>query len=155
MKTHQRRWNNRHVDFNLDDSWLERLNALNLFNLISICEGHSCDKHPYDKQPHINLRLTSQHLSKIHIRWLTCREAIHALVATSPVCNDIYIHASFSHEYSFPDASIRHEEFGIQVLCRRLRNQPTLEPWFDLWFQQAITLIETFDMQLTYILIDC
>jgi len=155
MKTHQRRWNNKHVDINLDDSWLERLNALELFNIISICEGHSCGEHPYDKQPHINLRLKSQHFPNIHSRWLACREAIHALVGTSPVCDNIYIHTSFLLEDSFPDASIRYEELGVQILCRQLRAYPTPEPWFDLWFQQAITLIEAFDMQIASILFHC
>lgn len=155
MKTYERSWKNKYVDANLEDSWLDCLNALNLFILVSICEGHSCSKHPYEKQPHINLRLKTPLLAGIHTNWVSCREAIHALVLKSPACDDTYIHASFSHEYSFPDASIRHESFGVQVMCRYLRKHAMPECWFDSWFRHAITLIEVIDLRLADILNHC
>jgi len=43
---HERHWVNhngdvnRHVDVNLENAWLESLNALEAFDLRSICEGH-------------------------------------------------------------------------------------------------------------------
>jgi hypothetical protein len=58
----QLEWNGRFVDIDLEDQWLESLNDLIHFNLISICEGHT-DRNRY---PHINLRLKAAFLPKNH-----------------------------------------------------------------------------------------
>ncbi len=55
-RDHERRWRDHCVDINLEDAWLERLNQLRCFHLISICEGH-----PGRSRPHVNLKLKQEH----------------------------------------------------------------------------------------------
>jgi hypothetical protein len=57
-RDYEREWSGFCVDRNLEDDWLERLNRLQAFSLISICEGH-CDHRtePSGKASHIKLRL--------------------------------------------------------------------------------------------------
>ncbi len=63
----QRRWRDRCVDKNVDDLWLESLNDLNAFDLISICEGHPGRRfHDY---PGINLRLKAENVHHVIGAW--------------------------------------------------------------------------------------
>lgn len=148
---HKRLWRTFHVDLNISCSWLERLNDLKAFNLISICEGHHLQIHPYDKQSHINLRLKPLYLAEAITEWQPCRDNIHSLVDQSPVSDDIYVHASLSLDYSFPDSAISREEFGVQFLSKHHRTQTSPEPWFEKWFQQTVELIESIDAQIVAI----
>ena len=60
-QTHEKRWLDYCVDKNLDEHWLEELNSLQAFNLVSICEGHfSQAKNPSKKFAHISLKLKSK-----------------------------------------------------------------------------------------------
>ncbi len=59
----ERAWNNHNVDMNLNDAWLEALNSLRTYNLISICEGHvSGGRGIGHSRPHINLRIKEQYI---------------------------------------------------------------------------------------------
>jgi hypothetical protein len=40
LQKYQRQWKDYQVDKNLSDEWLESLNRLKCFDLISVCEGH-------------------------------------------------------------------------------------------------------------------
>lgn len=57
----QRPWQTFSVDAMLEDEWLERLNGLKCFDLISICQGHADapEDHPR-RRPHFNLRLKDE-----------------------------------------------------------------------------------------------
>lgn len=60
--SHERVWRGRCVDKNLLDGWLDALNSLSCYSMISICEGHSERmRTPNGGRPHINLRL-KEHL---------------------------------------------------------------------------------------------
>lgn len=57
-REHERSWRGRCVDRDLEDGWLEALNALKALNLISICEGHVAERPNSPRvRPHINVRL--------------------------------------------------------------------------------------------------
>jgi hypothetical protein len=62
-RPHERLWVNHtgdvsyNVDINLEDAWLESLNALEAFDLRSICEGHPRGTEAQGgAHPHIHLR---------------------------------------------------------------------------------------------------
>ncbi len=61
---YQRKWKDFLVDMNIEDHWLEKLNALNTLKLISICEGHADagNRQLMRTRPHINLRLKPAYL---------------------------------------------------------------------------------------------
>ncbi len=54
-RDYERPWKDKCVDKNLKDEWLEDLNALLVFDLVSVCEGHP--QSMYTCQPHLNLQL--------------------------------------------------------------------------------------------------
>ena len=64
-REYERIWKGRYVDKHLADHWLEALNGLSCFNLISICEGHTTVDHHPREYPHINLRMKPECFSLI------------------------------------------------------------------------------------------
>jgi hypothetical protein len=61
-RPHERLWRDYCVDKHLEDEWLESLNALKSFNLISICEGHLHQNLTNRAYPNINLRIKDEYL---------------------------------------------------------------------------------------------
>ncbi|MFM8217127.1 MAG: hypothetical protein ACKN82_21130, partial [Pirellula sp.] len=58
------------VDEGLENDWLCRLNALQLFELTSICQGHeSMQRSAFRSYPHIVLRFRAHVVSEA-IRWI-------------------------------------------------------------------------------------
>lgn len=73
----ERRWRNYCVDRNLKDDWLERLNGLKIFDLISICEGHEDEADIVARRlPHFNLRVRENMIGMLDRRWGSDRERI-------------------------------------------------------------------------------
>ena len=66
----KRLWPAYQVDEGLENDWLCRLNALQLFELTSICQGHeSMQRSAFRSYPHIVLRFRPQVVSEA-IRWI-------------------------------------------------------------------------------------
>jgi hypothetical protein len=80
------------VDRNLEDDWLEGLNGLEAFSLISICEGH-CDRQaePSRTPPHVKLRLGENLLPSIASRWDEHKMAIVSEVTRLFQAGDTYV----------------------------------------------------------------
>jgi hypothetical protein len=145
-------WGKYSVDPNISENWLERLNNLKLFDLVSICEGHFKEVHPYNRQPHINLRLKDEYLKYMFSHLPACEKTIQNILGLSPVCDDVYMHLTFLHEHSLPDSIIRYDRLFIEFISRFLRKEPYEESWFILWFCQTVTLIEEIDVHISGIL---
>ncbi len=78
-REHERLWRDRNVDRNIEDGWLETLNALTALNLISICEGHATSAHNRRRsRPHINLRLKPSLLPQAVRLWGALSSALEA-----------------------------------------------------------------------------
>ena len=148
MKPYERAWRNRHVDANLADEWLERLNSLCIFDLVSICEGHWQMKHPYDARPHLNLRMKPHCLSQALAKWGDCKDIIQKTVNQLPNSEETFVHARLALDYSFSDTSFRDEGVQMQFECSRRRTRDLPEPWFDGWFRCVVAGIEALDKQL-------
>ena len=77
----ERRWRDRCVDTGLKDDWLERLNALAVFDLISICEGHPDEpEFEHRRTPHINFRVKEIHAETIAALWNSEQATLAALM---------------------------------------------------------------------------
>jgi hypothetical protein len=145
MKSYERAWRDRHVDKNLADDWLERLNSLRIFNLISICEGHWEMEHPYDARPHLNLRMKPCYLSEALAKWDDCKDIVQDTVNRLPNSGEIYVHAHLALDYLFSDASFRDEGFSMEFECCHRRTGDLPEPWFEEWFRCLVSGIEVLD----------
>ena len=153
----KRLWRTYQVDEHLRDEWLGQLNSLNVFRLISICQGHESTRpnHP-SSWPHIHLRLGPERVP----------------LATS------MIFGGASNSFSIPDASTQ-EALGIWTLehRRRIRLVPAQEfaggpsddlvvriqpnrrmtdesdrKWINQWFEIVIPEIQTYDSRIAKML---
>jgi hypothetical protein len=76
---HERIWRGRCVDRNLEDEWLERLNGLHRFELVSICEGHADRR--VDDAPTITLRLRPEAAASLLDAWTALRRVFRRRLA--------------------------------------------------------------------------
>jgi hypothetical protein len=89
---HEREWRGFCVDANLEDEWLARLNDLQAFDLISICEGH-CNRQaePSRTPPHIKLRLKERLLRGVASHWDEHKMAVVGKVNRLFETGDTYV----------------------------------------------------------------
>ena len=66
------------VDAKLKDEWLICLNLLQVFDLVSICEGHV--RQSRRSSPHINLRVKDEYLAVISDEWHTSGRSMSNLI---------------------------------------------------------------------------
>ena len=124
IREHQRIWQDYYVDKNLDDDWLEMLNSLSFYKMISICEGHFHDNNrPRGACPHINLRLKEQYMP---------------LVTYADIEFNIKIIASRSRE------EIR-RDLVMHIHSRIARTREELDTNTKTWFQKIIKKVQEFD----------
>lgn len=145
-RPYERRWRDKCVDAGLDDAWLERLNALAVFDLISICEGHPDEPvFEHRRTPHINLRVKDVHAENVRGLWNNepspIADAVDKSFAAAP-CN-----ASFEVRSG---REVRPGSATGLTLCL-LKIKPataqleTVPPAKTQWFEQTIIAIETLD----------
>lgn len=145
----ERRWRDRCVDAGLDDDWLERLNALAVLDLISICEGH-LDEPVFEHRltPHINLRVKEIHAETIAALWNSDRATLAALI------DEAFLALPLSVVFEVRcGRELRSGSAADLVLCLlKLKPAPlTLDrrpPVKAEWFRLAIAAIETLDHRL-------
>lgn len=148
----ERRWRDRCVDTGLKDDWLERLNALAVFDLISICEGHPDEPElEHRRTPHINFRVKEIHAETIAALWNSERAILAALIDEAFLAHPL----SFVFEVR-SGRELRFGSAGDFVLCLlKLRPAPlSLDrrpPEKAEWFRLAIAAIETLDRLLSRI----
>ena len=95
-RPHERIWRNHYVDINLKDEWLEHLNSLKVFKLISICEGHVYVGRLGRSTPHFNLRLKAEIIDKFE---LSDKELIQKLnIKVTEMCQELEYNASMEFQ---------------------------------------------------------
>lgn len=137
-RPHERIWNGRIVDKNLNGIWLERLNALKAFNLISICGGHE-----QRRTPHINLRLKWQYLDYTSSHYLNLDTPIRNIINDLFPSEECIVKTEFKIINSNVPrhCDIRKEDFIITV------NYPQRSS-VGSWLDNAINNIEILDQKL-------
>ena len=119
---HEREWRGFCVDKNLQDDWLERLNSLEAFSPISICEGHCNGRaKPTQTPPHVKLRLKERFLSDIAIYWNEQKMVIVSKV--------------WPHFPSFAEAPMKAMDSGWKNLPRRRASTGAVNALFRAGFR--------------------
>lgn len=148
---HERRWRDKCVDAGLSDTWLERLNALAVFDLISICEGHPDEPvFEHRRTPHINLRVKEVHAETIAGLWNSERATLAALLDESFHARPLSVVFEVRS-----GREVRHGSATGYTLCLlKIKPGPatlgSVPPEKAQWFEQTIAAIETLDNSLEY-----
>lgn len=144
-RDHERLWQGRCVDKNLQDDWLERLNRLSCFKLISICEGHAERR----SSAHLNLRLKPEFLSQIGAVW----EEIVAAAQSVSRAGTIDCETGFEIERRWRDRTERRrEDLVVRVQCRAPQNGWNAKT--EVWFGSAVAFLEQSDHFVSHELTD-
>lgn len=151
---HERRWRNYCVDKNLKDEWLERLNALEAFDLISICEGHGSGTDEESRRlPHFNLRLKERFAERLNEVWSEIRSDIGSAIDrcfTSP-----HVEVRFEYRGGFvKDADgVSPQEIAIVKLSSLVRILDFEASYYGAdWFDANVAAAENFDKEAAQIL---
>ncbi len=145
-REHEREWQGRCVDRNLEDQWLERLNSLKAFDLVSICEGHVDRRNRINSAPHVNFRLKSEFFNSLITEW---REWHDLLDRTAAECFDA-ASTHFEFELILGTRSTRNGLQRRQVFFVKLRSRTPRstidaeESLFD-WYENVIPAVTRFD----------
>ena len=149
-RDYEREWNGFCVDRNLEDDWLERLNGLEAFSLISICEGH-CDRQtePSRTPPHVKLRLRENLLPSIASRWDEHKMAIVSEVNRLFQTGDTYVNLELKFKLRSGTGRLNYQEdLLVRVHSRQARISEEIDAETHDWFQRSVGRIEELDSQM-------
>lgn len=140
LENYQRMWQNYRVDKHLKDDWLVRLNNLELFNVINVCEGHfTCE----DQHPLIVLLGKSHVVDKL-VNLLANKESLSQTF-------DGIITADTQYKFSYTNG-ISNDAEGWPIYMVKLslvRNLPRESLIFDQitseWFDVSVRALEKID----------
>lgn len=144
---YERRWRDFCVDKHLEDHWLERLNSLKGFNLVSICEGHSTQKHgTAGKYPHIYLKLKEKYLPSFAKDWGELRPVFLNEVHKLFQKGDTYFNLEFKLKLRAGIGRlIYQEELSLKLRRYQARTSAEMDADDHTWFEQSVESIEAFD----------
>jgi hypothetical protein len=132
------------VDKNLHDAWLEQLNALHVFDLISICEGHHRQRLP--PRPHINLRMKNDMLTGFlkHVPMENTLKTLHEQ------CSRLFILAMTDVEivHTIRIACERptiHHDISAHISRRAQATSDLLDAGNVNWFEETVRSIQSLD----------
>jgi hypothetical protein len=146
-KTHERPWRDWAVDLNLDDQWLERLNNLETFNLINICEGH-IDVYPTSvkRSPRIILRPKEAYIRPLTVHWYDLKKALAAEIERIWPGGESIVEFEIQHRLVKNEDPLEDiEDIIVRVTSERKRDMMILSAWIQKWFRQTLSRIEAFD----------
>ena len=148
---HEREWLGRCVDMNLKDSWLESLNALTAFDLISICEGHVTGGRGVGGSPfpHINLRIKDRFVPAAVQKYDCHSRAIQLLLAKvfGDGCSDVEIDFSISMCLTRRRESID-RDLTVRITATHQRTSAALDDVSRQWFTSGIKRVQALDSEL-------
>jgi len=150
-KDHEREWKGFCVDRNLDDEWLERLNDLGAFGLISICEGHCGHRaRSSGSPPHIKLRLKETLLPRVAQRWDESKMVIVSEVNRLFQTGDTYVNLELKFKLrSGTSRLVYREDLMVRIHRRYARTSEDLDPETRGWFTRNVARVEKLDRLIT------
>lgn len=153
-RPHERRWRNYCVDKNLKDDWLERLNGLTVFDLISICEGHGSEAETeLGRLPHINLRLKSPIAEGLDDIWSNIRKYVGQSI--DRCFTDRFTVANFEFRSGFikEGGAIDPQDIAILKLTSYVHILDFNASYYgEAWFDENVAATETFDRAISALL---
>lgn len=150
---HERRWRNRCVDKGLKDEWLERLNELTLFDLISVCEGHATEPEGHPRRlPHINLRLREAYIGQVVEKWNMFKAAVGSALGECFDAGRVRGHFEIRSGYASDRKGSEPVEVALLRISARFDMEPSSGSPKNEWFEKSIAAAECFDKKLGRIL---
>ncbi|RMG74789.1 MAG: hypothetical protein D6710_01125 [Nitrospirae bacterium] len=145
-RPHERRWHNYWVDRNLEDRWLEALNSLHAFKLISICEGHIAYKGRSTRTPHINLRMKRRFLRLFVRKFNDLSVDLYRTFVTLFNDDDTYIDIEYKIRFkSSHRGRAINRDVVIHVRSRNPRTSEEMDEQTKRWFEQIVERLRGFD----------
>ena len=146
-RDHEREWRGFCVDANLEDEWLARLNGLQAFDLISICEGHcNCQAEPSMTPPHIKLRLKERLLRGVASYWDEHKMAVVGEVNRLFETGDTYVNLELKFKLRSGAGRLTYQEdLVVRIHGRHARTSEEMDDEGRHWFQHSVTRVEDLD----------
>lgn len=131
------------VDRNLQDGWLERLNGLQAFELLSICEGHRNRRANF---AHINLGLRERFVPTGAAQWDEVRRALaNELDRLFPAADTgVDVDLKFTIHRG-TQATVCREDLTVRIRRRRARSTDVMDESTRRWFCRTLSGIEDLD----------
>ena len=146
-RDHEREWRGFCVDKNLQDDWLERLNDLQAFNLISICEGH-CNRQsePSRTPPHVKLRLKERLLPGVASCWDENKMEVLSKVNELFQTGDTYVNLELKFKLRLGTGRLDYQEnLIVRIHGRQARTSEEIDADTDGWFERIVDRIQDID----------
>ena len=146
-RDYERIWRGRCVDRNLEDAWLEALNALAVFDLISICEGHVSEQpNRLRGRPHINLRLKATLLPEVIGAWSSTRKALREITIELFREIEASVTLELKHRIQLGPHEIQdRDDFTVKIQSRQAREGHSIDVGTISWFHYTVSAIEELD----------
>ncbi len=145
-KPHERLWENFCVDRNLEDPWLERLNALTTLNLINICEGHYDRSRLSERSPHLSLRLKASLMPNIAKCWEAQKMALLNHVHTLFDQNESNFNLALAFNLRVGLGRLGYREnLTLRVRYYQARTEATMDAQTHRWFEETVARLEALD----------
>ena len=145
-REYERLWQGRCVDRNLSDDWLAALNTLDVFRLVSICEGHLAERGGRASAPHVNLRLRPELVGAAYAGWddLSVGLAAEFGRLVRPIDTTAEAELRLAVRLGRGGASGQ-ADFVIRLRGVRVRASAHMEPEVAAWFAQTIAQCQALD----------
>lgn len=142
LENYTRDWGAFSVDKNLQDDWLIRLNTLQCFELMGICEGHfSCD----DDVANIVLQAKNMYREKL----INGAEQVGKLLKKYRDTSSRYsAKAIFDLPSKHPQQTSTGWLFTISLTCLHERISFEMDSQTEEWFVRAVQDIESIDTEI-------
>jgi len=146
-RDYERLWQDRCVDKNLEDAWLERLNVLTAFKLIGICEGHYRRRlSSAGRYPHINLRLNERLLPNVARNWDALRAEILNEVHKLFQAGDTLFNLELKYKIRSGRGRLTYQEdLTLRIRCDQVRGSAEMDSGTRNWFDRSVSRIEVLD----------
>lgn len=150
----ERPWRTFCVDEKLKDNWLERLNDLENFHLISICQGHPEGSLEIPHRPmHFNLRLKDEFVNDMITGWDEVKDGVRDALDRTFNADHTAAHLELRCGYIKDKKGIAAQDIILLKVSRQidLLTTQTSDPLRE-WFDENVTAAESFDEFMTSLL---
>lgn len=138
-RDHERLWGERYVDKDLKDDWLERLNRLNNFDLISICQGHNGSTRSR-QLPGLNVRVKQEQRRQFGPE--VCLRAFEQVLDQLPADDT---RATCERKIKKSNQGRSHDDLVLMVDYLQTGRGGISEKIREDWFERTIQAIENAD----------
>jgi hypothetical protein len=146
-KQYQRQWKGFCVDRHLDDAWLERLNALETLELISICEGHHDRRGEFPStRAHMKLRLKRRYFPSVARQWEGEKARVLDRVTELFRVGETNINMEMKHRLRWGRGRLTYQEELVMRLHASVeRVGEELDESTRAWFEHSLDHVEGLD----------